>query len=160
MRHELDLRGYAYAIFQRERVLDNEGIVARQISKGFFRKRLETEIQGNLEEAWSSLKGYAETSRVPFVAGDLDATNRVPDLERQIRESPEARAAFRQAYAFELVHHQFGTSTHAPLTPPQEQRLAELLRDEALMNNPFVPVSERRPGMVRSLAKRAGLSVG
>lgn len=148
----MSLEKYADVIFQRERILDMDSVVIKQVKRGWFKGHIETVIEGDLESAWSSLKAYAETQKVPFVAGDLERTNRVPELEQLLQVEPLARREFRRAYAEILARHATGGSPHAPMTPAEEAIARALMRNEDYMGNPFLPVAQRKPGLIQKLS--------
>jgi hypothetical protein len=150
---------YAGSIFQRERTLDLYRIRIKQLYKGSLNKRVQTLIEGDLEMAWSSLQGYAKHYGVPFVRGDWDRSNRVPECEAWLAQDPTAWADFRHAYAAAIVRYFTHSSALVPLSGVSQQKVADLARDEVYMNNPFQPIVQRIPGLIERLdLQRVGIS--
>jgi hypothetical protein len=156
---EKALLDYADAIFQRERMLDSYEVAAKMVTKGFFKKRTELVMEGDVEQALRSLKGHAENQNVPFVADDIERTNRVPEYEARMQQDPAFQAAVRRAYAMQLLSSR--SNFNVRYMPPEfEPEVEAAMQNEALMRNPFVPLVERRPQLQEAFISRQGSSVG
>lgn len=156
---EKELLDYAGVIFQRERILDSYDVLARAVTKGFFKKRTEIVIEGDVEQALRMLAGYAETQKVPFVAGDIERTNRVAEHEVRMQQDPQFKSAVRRAYAMELLSSRSNFNPRY-MPPEYEPQVQAAMQNEVLMNNPFVPLLERRPKVQEAFLGGSGLSVG
>lgn len=152
------LLDYAYVIFQRERILDSYDVVAKVVTKGFFKKKTEIVVEGDVAQALRFLAEYAKDQKVPFVAGDIERTNRVPEHEARMQQDPAFRQAVRRAYAMELLSSR--SNFNARYMPPEyEPQVAAAMQNELLMSNPFVPLVERRPKVQETFVSGGGVSV-
>jgi hypothetical protein len=140
-------------------MLDSYDVVAKVVTKGFFKKRTEIVVEGDVEQALSMLEGYAETQKVPFVAGDIERTNRVPEYEARMQQDPEFKKAVRRAYAMELLSSRSNFNPRY-MPPEYEPQVEAAMQNELLMSNPFVPLVERRPKVQDAFVGGSGLSVG
>ncbi|MCA9623821.1 MAG: hypothetical protein KC731_32585 [Myxococcales bacterium] len=150
---------YAGVIFQRERLLDSYDVVARVVTRGFFKKRTEVVLEGDVEQALRMLEGYAQSQKVPFVAGDIERTNRVPEHEARMQQDPAFRQAVRRAYAMDLLGSRSNFNPRY-MPPEYEPQVQAAMQNELLKSNPFVPLVERRPKVQEAFLGGSALSVG
>jgi hypothetical protein len=125
------LAQYAEAAAAREIELDRAEIVATFSG-----------IQGAADSVWAELEAQAGRHGVPFVAGDLERTNRVPEWDDLLAKSRHAQAAWRDAYARALLR-LLGLDAE---TLDGRARV-ELVKGSELPANALAPLARRRPGM-------------
>lgn len=155
---ETALLDYANVIFQRERMLDSYDVAAKVVTKGFFKKTTEVVLEGDVAQALTRLAGYAEDQKVPFVAGDIERTNRVPEHESRMQQDPAFRSAVRRAYAMELLGSRSNFNPRY-MPPEYEPQVQAAMQNELLMNNPFVPLVQRQPKVQEAFIDSGGVSV-
>ncbi len=133
----ITLDAYAVALYDRERIFDMWKV---SVKKGWFGG---AKIEGDLDGAWGFLESHASKYGLPLIRGDFDRTNRSPAWEQAIARAPNARAVFRRAYATTCAQNaRGGIGGGNP---------AQFEHDEELMSNPFVPLAQRKPGLIERL---------
>lgn len=127
----LSLAHYAEASAAREIELDEAGVVMTWSG-----------IQGGSPTLWARLEAQAARYGVPFVAGDLERTNRVEEWDALVASSRHAQAAWRDSYTHALLRLQ-GLD---PETMVGRVRV-ESVKSSQLCMNAVAPLGRRRPAM-------------